>query len=34
MNVLIVEDEKSLAKEIDVFLKNQGFLCAMAFTGS
>lgn len=34
MNVLIVEDEKSLAKEIDVFLKNQGFLCEMAFTGS
>jgi DNA-binding response OmpR family regulator len=33
MNVLIVEDEKSLAREIDVFLKNQGFLCEMAFTG-
>lgn len=34
MNVLIVEDEKSLAKEIDIFLKNQGFLCEMAFTGT
>ncbi|MGD0342554.1 MAG: response regulator transcription factor [Bacteroidales bacterium] len=33
MNVLIVEDEKSLAKEISEFLKNQGFLCEMAFTG-
>jgi DNA-binding response OmpR family regulator len=34
MNVLIVEDEKSLAIEIDTFLKNQGFLCEMAFTGT
>jgi DNA-binding response OmpR family regulator len=33
MNVLIVEDEINLAKEINVFLKNQGFLCEMAFTG-
>jgi DNA-binding response OmpR family regulator len=33
MNVLIVEDEKSLAIEIDAFLKNQGFLCEIAFTG-
>jgi DNA-binding response OmpR family regulator len=33
MNVLIVEDEKSLAIEIEAFLKNQGFLCEMAFTG-
>jgi DNA-binding response OmpR family regulator len=34
MNVLIVEDEKNLAKEINEFLRNQGFLCEMAFTGT
>jgi DNA-binding response OmpR family regulator len=34
MNVLIVEDEKSLAIEICVFLRNQGFLCEMALTGN
>ena len=33
MNVLIVEDERSLADEIEEFLKNQGFLCEKAFTG-
>jgi DNA-binding response OmpR family regulator len=34
MNVLIVEDEKSLANEIASFLKAEGFLCEFAFTGS
>jgi DNA-binding response OmpR family regulator len=33
MNVLIVEDEKSLAREIASFLKKENFLCDMAFTG-
>jgi DNA-binding response OmpR family regulator len=34
MNVLIVEDEKSLAGEIAAYLKKEGFLCDMAFTGA
>lgn len=33
MNVLIVEDEKSLATEIALFLKRENFLCDMAHTG-
>jgi DNA-binding response OmpR family regulator len=33
MNVLIVEDEISLAKEIASFLKTENFLCDLAFTG-
>lgn len=33
MNVLIVEDEKSLASEMAAFLKSEGFLCDMAHTG-
>lgn len=34
MNVLIVEDEKSLALEIADFLKSHNFLCDLAFTGT
>jgi len=34
MNVLIVEDEKALAREIEAFLKNGNFLCELAFTGA
>ena len=34
MNVLIVEDEKSLANEIASFLKSENFLCDLAFTGN
>lgn len=34
MNVLIVEDEKSLAKEIAEFLKSENILCDIAFTGA
>jgi len=33
MNVLIVEDEKSLANEIAEFLKSERFLCDLAYTG-
>jgi DNA-binding response OmpR family regulator len=33
MNVLIVEDEKSLAAEISDFLTREGLLCEMAYTG-
>jgi DNA-binding response OmpR family regulator len=34
MNVLIVEDEKSLANEIALFLKSENFLCDLAYTGT
>jgi DNA-binding response OmpR family regulator len=34
VNVLIVEDEKSLANEIALFLKSENFLCDLAFTGN
>jgi DNA-binding response OmpR family regulator len=33
MNVLIVEDEISLAKEIASFLKTENFLCDLAYAG-
>ena len=33
MNVLIVEDEKSLSHEIEIFLTKQGYNCDAAFTG-
>ncbi|MDP4224089.1 MAG: response regulator transcription factor, partial [Bacteroidota bacterium] len=33
MNILIVEDEESLAHEIALFLKSENFLCDFAFTG-
>jgi len=34
MNVLIVEDELSLAREIASFHKSENFLCDLAFTGN
>jgi len=34
MNVLIVEDEKGLAKEIASYLHKENFLCDMAHTGT
>ncbi len=34
MNLLIVEDEKSLASEIAEFLKSENFLCDIANTGT
>ena len=33
MNVLIVEDEKSLADEIETYLTKENFLCDKAYTG-
>jgi DNA-binding response OmpR family regulator len=33
MNVLIVEDEKSLTKEVQAFLKKEGYVCDVAYTG-
>jgi DNA-binding response OmpR family regulator len=33
MNVLIVEDEKGLAEEIETFLKREHFVCDVAATG-
>ena len=33
MNLLIVEDERSLAAEIADFLTREGLLCEMAYTG-
>src|SRR5260221_6993552 len=33
MNVLIVEDERQLSHEIEIFLSTQGFHCDVAFTG-
>jgi len=33
MNLLIVEDEKSLANEIAAYLKRENFICDLAFTG-
>ncbi len=34
MNVLIVEDEKSLAHEMAAYLKSEGLICDLAFTGT
>ncbi|MFO7575509.1 MAG: response regulator transcription factor [Bacteroidales bacterium] len=34
MNLLIVEDEKNLAAEIEAFLRKENFICDMAFTGA
>jgi DNA-binding response OmpR family regulator len=33
MNVLIVEDERQLSHEIEIFLTQQGYHCDVAFTG-
>lgn len=33
MNVLIVEDERSLSHELEIFLTKEGFHCDVAFTG-
>jgi len=33
MNVLIIEDEISLAKEVAIFLKKEGYLCDLAYSG-
>jgi DNA-binding response OmpR family regulator len=33
MNVLIVEDERQLSHEVEIFLTKQGYQCDVAFTG-
>ncbi len=33
MNVLIIEDEIALSKELEVFLKKEGYVCELARTG-
>ena len=33
MNVLIVEDEKSLSHEVEIYLTKQGYNCDVAFNG-
>ncbi|HCN83170.1 MAG TPA: DNA-binding response regulator, partial [Sphingobacteriaceae bacterium] len=34
MNVLIVEDEKSLAREMETFLKKSFYTCEVSYTGN
>ena len=34
MNVLIVEDEKSLSEEVQLFLRKEGYICDQAFNGN
>src|SRR5476651_2495699 len=34
MNVLIIEDEKALAQELEIFLTNYNYKCEMCFNGS
>ncbi len=34
MNVLIIEDEKALADELEIFLANYNYVCDVCFTGS
>jgi DNA-binding response OmpR family regulator len=33
MNILIIEDERSLSHEVEIFLNKQGYQCDVAFTG-
>ena len=33
MNVLIIEDERSLAKELEIFLINSSYLCEICYNG-
>ncbi|MCC8409663.1 response regulator transcription factor [Mucilaginibacter sp. UR6-1] len=33
MNVLIIEDERSLAREVDIFLTNNNYVCEVAYNG-
>jgi DNA-binding response OmpR family regulator len=34
MNVLIIEDEKALAVELEIFLTNYNYMCEVCFTGA
>jgi DNA-binding response OmpR family regulator len=33
MNVLIIEDEKALAKEVEIFLANNNYICEVCYDG-
>lgn len=33
MNILIIEDERGLSHEVEIFLSKQGYQCDVAFTG-
>jgi DNA-binding response OmpR family regulator len=33
MNVLIIEDEKALARELEIFLTNYNYVCEVCFDG-
>src|ERR1700742_2636709 len=34
MNVLIIEDEKALARELEIFLSNNNYICEVCFDGT
>src|SRR5882757_1237988 len=34
MNVLIIEDEKALAKELEIFLTNYNYMCEVCYDGT
>jgi DNA-binding response OmpR family regulator len=34
MNVLIIEDEKALARELEIFLTNNNYICEVCFDGA
>src|SRR5271154_970226 len=34
MNVLIIEDEKALAEELEIFLTNYNYICEICFNGT
>src|ERR1700749_4624590 len=34
MNVLIIEDEKALARELEIFLANSNYICEVCFDGA
>ena len=34
MNVLIIEDEKALAAELEIFLNNQNYICEVCYNGA
>jgi len=33
MNVLIIEDEKALAEELEIFLTNYNYMCEVCYNG-
>ena len=34
MNVLIIEDEKALADELEIFLTNYNYICEVCYNGT